>query len=382
LDVGISVLAFTVLARAPIDLAGLRRLPIYLLAGTAVTLLGTVCIDIFPASVSVLGTLYSGFVPREDMMQTADVTSRKQGLSLGSNTALRVLCSYFVPITLVNPIHFWRFSATMLCLMGVLLSGFRSSLLTVLMYGIVSSFFRRRVHDIIVLAIIGVFAVGVLALGNGRIFTLPLSVQRALTVFPGNWDYVAKADAEGSTQWRLEMWKIVLLEDRYIKDRLLGDGYGFTRFELGMMQSEMSGRTGFIGAARQEGFMISGMFHSGPLSTIRYVGYVGLFIYTALIIHLSVRAWHLIRRSEGTDYFAPALFVGMPLIILPIIFYFLAGQFQYNLPDTIFLAGLLKLMERGVAAREEQGADSAVSGQSPSARQSTPRRLVPSYLRP
>jgi hypothetical protein len=169
-----------------------------------------------------------------------------------------------------------------------------------------------------------------------------------LTIFPGNWDPIAVANADDSTQWRVEMWRIVLNEDRYIQNRIFGDGYGFTRSELATMITEQMGGQGFYGAARQESFMISGMFHSGPLSTIRYVGCIGLFIYTSLLVLMAARAWKLIRSAEGTPYFPAVLFVGMSIIISPFVFYLIAGAFQYNLPDTFFAAGLLKLVERAM----------------------------------
>jgi len=382
-DAMIAVFAYWVLSRAPVDARSLRKLPIYLLVGTGFQALGSLTTYVFPGSGAILGQLYTGFIPAELVIAATDNTSRLQGLSTGSNTGMRVLCSYFRPITLLSPLYFWRFCAASLCMIGVLLSGFRSSFITVLMYGVIGSYFRRRVQDIIILTLAGIVAVSVLGLGNGRIFTLPLSVQRALTIFPGNWDYIAKDDASNSTQWRLDMWRIVLTEDRYIQNRLLGDGYGFTRSELGIMQSEMLGGPGFVGAARQESFMVSGLFHSGPLSAIRYVGYIGLAIYTSLIILLAVRGWKIIRSTEHSDLFAPALFVGMPVVIAPFIFYFIAGAFQYNLPDTIFAAGLIKLMERGMPLWRKLP-ESANEGNLPSrqpGRKMEGRPLAPAYIR-
>jgi len=348
-DAGIAFLAFAVLSRAPVDSQSLRRMPFYLLIATALTSLASLGISLFPAFGAPLGSIYSGFAPAEGVVQ-ADVTERQQGLSWGSNNGMRLLCSYFPPITLLIPLYFWRFSAASACMAGVLLSGFRSSLVTVVLYSVLSSFFQRRIKDIVIIGIIGAAMITLLGLGNRRIFTLPLAVQRALTMFPGNWDPIAEANAKDSTQWRLEMWRIVLNEDRYIQNRVFGDGYGFTRSELATMISEQLGGQGFYGGARQESFMISGMFHSGPLSTIRYVGYIGLFIYTSLIVLMATRAWKLVRAVEGTPYFPAVLFVGMSIIISPFVFYFIAGAFQYNLPDTIFAAGLLKLLERGVNA--------------------------------
>jgi hypothetical protein len=358
-DAGIAFLAFAVLSRAPIDPQSIRRMPLYLLIATASTSLASLGIIAFPALGGALAQIYSGFAPPEVAIQT-DATERKQGLSWGSNNGMRLLCSYFPPITLLFPIHFWRFCAASACMAGVLLSGFRSSFVTVVLYAILSSFFQRRIRDIVTVCLIGAMMVTFLALANRRVFTLPLAVQRVLTMFPGNWDPIAEANASDSTQWRLEMWRIVLNEDRYIQNRIFGDGYGFTRSELATMITEQLGGQGFYGAARQESFMISGMFHSGPLSTIRYVGYIGLFIYTSLIIIMAKRAWKLIRTAEGTPYFPAVLFVGMSIIISPLVFYLIAGAFQYNLPDTIFAAGLLKLLERGVNTDAVNDANSVI----------------------
>ena len=53
----------------------------------------------------------------------------------------------------------------------------------------------------------------------------------------------------------------------------------------------------------QENMLISGDFHSGPVSTIRFVGYVGLALFFPLLVGIAVYAARLIKRAKGTPYF-------------------------------------------------------------------------------
>jgi hypothetical protein len=108
----------------------------------------------------------------------------------------------------------------------------------------------------------------------------------------------------------------------------------------------MMSKAGYIGGVQQEAFLINGVYHSGPLSAIRYVGVVGLALYYWLMVLLAVRALRLIRSCEGTGMFGVALFVGMPLLFAPIAFTLIAGAFDLDFPQSIFMVGVLKLVER------------------------------------
>ncbi len=233
-------------------------------------------------------------------------------------------------------------------MLAILLSGFRSALSTAMVYVALSSYFRKRHRDILIFGMIGVVMLSFLALGNGTFFHLPLPIQRALSFLPGNWDYLAVSDARGSSQWRFEMWKIVLTEDKWIQNKLLGDGFGLTKYDLGIMEGINFGGSGFVGGAVQEGAMIVGAYHSGPLSTIRFVGAMGLVLFYALLIHLAVRGWRAIKRSFNTPYFPVALFIGMPAVFTPFVFTFMVGGFDTNLPEALFSAALIKLLEHAL----------------------------------
>ena len=96
-------------------------------------------------------------------------------------------------------------------------------------------------------------------------------MQRTLSFLPGHWDSRAVKDATGSTEWRLEMWRDIPKGTQYISDKIMGDGFGFSRAELSAMERQKFA----TGGMQQEDFMIIGAFHNGPLSAIRFVGVVG-----------------------------------------------------------------------------------------------------------
>ncbi len=148
---------------------------------------------------------------------------------------------------------------------------------------------------------------------NSAVHPLPISVQRSLSALPGEWDSRAVKDAEGSTEWRLDMWKDIPKGTRYIHNKVMGDGFGFSQAELSAMERQ----TFFGGDISPEDFLIIGAFHNGPLSTIRFVGAIGLVLYYTLLIYMAVLAWRLIRVTQGTDFFPFALFVGLAIIWEP-----------------------------------------------------------------
>src|SRR5690606_33019173 len=132
----------------------------------------------------------------------------------------------------------------------------------------------------------------------------------------GTWDERVEMDAEGSTEWRVEMWKEALTSEKWIHNKWLGDGLGFTKAEFETMKNVSASDQGAIGmsgmSAVQESFMISGGYHSGPVQTIRTVGYVGLAILIIGFFRVAVHAHRQIQRSRNTEWFPVTLFICLP----------------------------------------------------------------------
>jgi hypothetical protein len=375
-DIGMAFLAFCLLSRAPADVFAARIMPIVLLVGSAFVSVGSLILTIFPGSVRFLGLIYSSFAPPDPAtaaLMSQDEIGRKPELAGVGASGLQVFCAYFRPITLMSPFHPLRFLGTILFVLAILFSGFRSGLVTVAVYMVISAYYRKTFRDIFAFAIIGVLALTIMALGNGRIFTLPASVQRTLSFLPGNWNEAASRDARGSTSWRWEIWRLALTEDKWIQNKLLGDGFGLTKYDLSVVLSLQG-----VGSNPQDNFLTVGNYHSGPISTIRYVGVVGLALFVPLMGLIIFRAVRLIRACNGTPLFPAALFVGMPLIFYPVPFVFVAGGFDTSFTELLFSAGMIRMLSRTAdAMRSPATAVSSTSGLELSSVPAKRRRLQP-----
>lgn len=119
------------------------------------------------------------------------------------------------------------------------------------------------------------------------------------------------------------------------------------------MESVMEGGSGLGSASsgmsqQQEAMMISGGYHSGPVQTIRTVGYVGLAVLLIAMIRMAVHAHRQILRCRGTEWYPIALFIGVPTIVLPIFFTFIFGEFGKDVSALFLSYGLISLLEKNL----------------------------------
>jgi hypothetical protein len=143
------------------------------------------------------------------------------------------------------------------------------------------------------------------------------------------------------------MWKDAL-SGGFIKNKLLGDGFGFDRAAMNLIADQMQGGVGFVGGTRHEAHMIRGSFHSGPLSSIRFVGVVGLVLILCLMGAVFRLALITAFKAKGTPYFPLALFVGIPFLWLPFHFIFIFGAFDNALKSLIIGIGMLNIIGKSI----------------------------------
>ncbi len=268
-------------------------------------------------------------------------------LGAGLSSAL-VLCAKYNPITLISPLYPMRGVMLVVAFSAIFLSGYRSALLFAMVAIVLSALLRGRVKDLWIAAAVMLLALVVLVSLQGSVLQLPKTMQRALSWLPGDWDQATVADAEGSSQWRFEMWHWAWNDDRILRDRTWGQGFGLSIDDMNLIATSlMAGQGGgsLLGGSDRENFMITGSFHSGPLSTIKYIGVVGLALYYPLMCYMAVLAWRLCIRARRTKASTLALFVGIPIIYEPFNFVVIFGGLDSNYPQLLFWAGLLNMTE-------------------------------------
>jgi hypothetical protein len=198
--------------------------------------------------------------------------------------------------------------------------------------------------------VIGAFGIGMLSFIN-VIAPLPPNMQRSLTAFPGTWEQRYKDDAKGSSEWRYEMWREALLTDNWIDNKWFGDGLGMSakEFERSTNLDSRKIDRGISGiTVHQENAMASGDYHSGPVQTVRIVGYFGLVILLAAMIRNAVHAHRLIIRCKGTDWQILSLYYGIPVIVTPFMFTFVFGDFEKGAVGVFMSGAFLQVINRSI----------------------------------
>jgi hypothetical protein len=229
-------------------------------------------------------------------------------------------------------------------------SGYRSQLIQVCLYFLAGIFYRGGVRGVFMSLFLGAAGISLLALVNS-VAPLPANVQRALTFLPGTWDERFQRDAEGSTDWRVEMWKEALFTEKWIKNKWLGDGLGFTKKELDAMIKFDDDRGGVAVSGLtnvQESMMISGGYHSGPVQTIRTVGYVGLGVLVSGFALVAIQAHRQIKRARDTEWFPVAMFICVPFIVSPIFWLAIIGSFEGGSRLLLMGTALVAMLEKNL----------------------------------
>lgn len=352
-EIGLAFGAFVILSRVKMGDFTARIFPLFFVVPAWGVAILDVIGRLIPQSAEPLSMIYSGVGSQGvtgALQEEAHLgETRMTGMQNAGVSSITALCAAFNPITLISPLYPMR-----VCLLGIafgaiFLSGFRSTLLFGAVAFVLSALLRGRLKDLWIAASVIVLAVMVLTSLQGSALQLPRTMQRALSWLPGDWDQAAVADAEGSTQWRVEMWGWAWNDDRILKDRTWGQGFGLSLDDMNLIASSlMAGQGGgsLLGGSDRENFLITGAFHSGPLSTIKYVGVVGLALYYPLMCYMAVAAWRLCKRARQTKAFPLALFVGIPVIYEPFNFVFIFGGLDSNYSQLLFWAGLLNLTQR------------------------------------
>jgi len=306
----------------------------------------------FPGLYSIFSEYYDapGFTwarsPEEMDIAPGEEGSRRWGFLSNAGAALSLLslCACR-PISMLLTRKFWYPALFLLGLLCIFLSGFRSFFGWTMAATLMSSYLRRGWTDVIKIMISGFVLLCMLILGQGTLYQLPFPMQRTLCFLPGKWDPIAISDANASTEWRVEMWKELLSTNRYIENHTFGDGFGMRKRDLAVIEWNL--RWG-DDKDRQESYMINGGVHSGPVSTIRCLGYVGLVIMVVFEFAIAIRALKLAHRAKNTPFQTLAYFIALQPILDPIFFIFIFGAVEDNIPTGLYNIGMLQMLENSL----------------------------------
>jgi len=266
------------------------------------------------------------------------------GKDIGQSFGLAAF-ALWPPLSTFNPLRPVRFIMMSLAVVFTLLSGFRSVTAWLAVVFAVSCTLREKFHHVVISAIFG-FLLLALVVVTGQVRSMPMGAQRALSFLPVDVDPRIRHYAESSSEWRFEMWMLALTSDKYIKNKLLGDGFGFSSSEWAASADSLAGdKRKSIGMSTQEVMMIRGSFHGFHIETIRISGVFGLICALIGLGIMFKAAWVLIQHFKGRPEWGYILYIGIPFLIYPFWAMLVFGTYRSDMPKMIVAAGLLKILQ-------------------------------------
>ncbi|MGV3772979.1 MAG: O-antigen ligase family protein [Verrucomicrobiales bacterium] len=239
-------------------------------------------------------------------------------------------------------------------------SGFRTHIIfTLLLMGML--FMLQKVYRTRLLPITLVVSGLSLALLAVVAERLPLPVQRSLAVLPIKVDPIAAQDTKVSSEWRLDMWRVVVQElPKYL---LIGKGYALDPTDIFLTEEAV--RRGQV--ANWESAILAGDYHNGPLSVIVTFGIPGSIAFLWVLIAGGRVLWKNYRYGEAEIWnintFLLALFLARTLF-----FFAIYGSFQTEFFIFTGIFGLSISLNNGVRTPEDLQRDmeeAAVAGEEP-----------------
>jgi O-antigen ligase len=223
------------------------------------------------------------------------------------------------------------------------LSGFRSVLVSLLLLPAILFVLEGLIFTrwlFIGIAAGGLFLAAIIPISD----RLPLSMQRSLSILPIDVNPMAEADALGTIEWRLLMWKAVLPDlPKYL---WLGKGYGIDPTALYLAQ-EASLR-GY--APTYAATIISGDYHNGPLSVYVPFGTPGVIAFL-MFWGVGLRTlWLNWRNGPAQAKILNQFLLGF-FIMKIIMFVTVFGSLHSELSYFTGVLGLSVALNRGVCRR-------------------------------
>jgi hypothetical protein len=275
--------------------------------------------------------VYAGEQARMDYLLNAPFT-RLYGMGLAIIALICWLLARYGIRQLFDWKKPWRPLLFALCVGGTLFSGFRTELALVILVFLVQmyleGFFRPRTFVISgAILLIAAFLLAPYA------YNLPPVVQRTISFLPVELSPDIRLSAEGSSEWRLQMWRDLIPEvPRYL---FLGKGYVINATEVAF--AEQNVWRGYSGDYVTS--LASGEYHNGLLTLLIPLGIWGVMgfgWFVVAAIRYLYRSYCDCEPELGTiNAFLLAFFVARLLVFL-----FVFGSFY---TDLFYFTGVLGL---------------------------------------
>jgi hypothetical protein len=270
--------------------------------------------------------------------------TRLGGTGWAATAAVNGLIAYYGLRGIFLGGKLWRSMVFLICMGLIFLGGYRSALVLTLAT-ITLQFFLEGLHRTPLLLVAIIFCLACAGVTLPLASKLPFTFQRTLAFLPPGWIHLssdARADAQGSLDWREDMWKALL--PQVPKHLLLGKGYAISMEDFTIISESQAIHS--VDAA-EDPLALSGDYHSGPLSVILPFGIWGVLAFSWFLV---ASLWVVYRNYR---YSPPELktlntFLFTVYTISVLDFLFLFGGLSSGMSGFAGILGLSVCINRGV----------------------------------
>jgi len=156
---------------------------------------------------------------------------------------------------------------------------------------------------------------------------------------------VAKADAQASTEWRVQMWRVLIPEI----PKYLWLGKGFTASATDYYLAQESVRRGLT--RDFETMIISGDYHNGPLSILIPFGISGVITFIAFIV-AALRVLYCNYRYGDPALWRMNVFFFSYFIAKLTFFLFVYGAIHTDIAQFVGIVGMSVSLNGGLARKD------------------------------
>ena len=288
----------------------LQKVPLAYFLGSFVDIVPELLTTFIPATAPLVWRVYSGVNLGEYGATLQGNYGGEQGISrigalakLGTAMGLACLC-YFPPRTWLRPDRLWVLPNLILGGLLCALSGFRNYIFRYGLALFAAMFATVRFQSFLILPLVASAAL-LIGATQGKLFNYPITVQRALSFMPGNWDFKAVHEAKASTDWRKKIDDL-FYKEYFDKAPLLGQGYHFdpslsmaaTDAFLAVAQAKMNEGDEY---ADVRSFIEMRQPHEGPVHILLVTGVVGAVFFVTFCVALLLYSFRSVIKTPPRE---------------------------------------------------------------------------------
>jgi len=354
--VALAALSMPLLASFPgMRLRDLQLVPLAYFLGSFVDIVPDLLTTFVPATAPLVWRVYSGVnlseygdVLKGNFAGEQAITRFGTLAKLGAALGLVTLC--YVPArTWLNPNRLWAFPVVLFGGLLCAMSGFRN---TIFRYGLsvmAGLYATLRFKSFVVIPLVAGGALAV-AFTQGKGFEYPMQIQRALAFLPGDWDFKAINETEGSSKWRKKIDEL-FYKEYFGQAPVLGQGYHFdpnlaktdTDVYLAIAARQAAAGDEFADVRR---FIEQRMPHEGPVHILLVTGLVGMVFFVGYCAALLLFSFSSVLRTPPREV-TPIQIWSVALLLPNVLGFFIVfGEYASFFTVVIPIATLLYRFDR------------------------------------